>query len=167
MITKHLPLHYWCENTYEWKLKIKVMWLWVRGRQLSQNAYFLCTKCQIEFRHHGARKRDSQCTLELHLIFLVRNFLSSKNFRIAHLGPWLSAMTSQRHLASLKFTMKKITILGKIWPALMLIPWWKIISRKRGLNKLSIDVHYLIVRFQKKCVYFGATLSYPGSNDAM
>ena len=91
---KHLQLYYWRENTYEWKLKIKVMWLWVRGRQLSQNAYFMCAICQVEFRRHGARKRDGQCTLKLHLIFLFRNALSSANFRIAHLGPWLSAMTS-------------------------------------------------------------------------
>ena len=85
----------------------------MRGRQLSQNAYFLCAKCQVEFRRHGARKRDGQCTLKLHLIFLLRNALSSANFRIAHLGPWLSAMTSQRRLASLKFAMKKLLFSAK------------------------------------------------------
>ena len=30
---------------------------------------FLCAKCQVEFRRHGARKRDGQYALELHLIF--------------------------------------------------------------------------------------------------
>ena len=40
--------------------------------------------------------------------FLLRNALSSANFRFAHLCPWLSAMTTQTHLASLKFAMKKL-----------------------------------------------------------
>ena len=59
----NLQLHYLCEHSYEWKLKIKAMWLWVRRRQLSQNTYFLCAK----FRRHGARKWDGPCTLEIHL----------------------------------------------------------------------------------------------------
>ena len=125
------------------------MWLWVRGRQLSKTAYFLCAKCQVKFRRHGARQRGGQCTLAQHLIFLSRNALSSANFRIAHFGPCLSAMTSQRRLAPLNFAMKIITIFGEIRPALMLIRCGKIVSRKRRLNKLSNDVYYLIVRFLK------------------
>ena len=46
--------------------------------------------------------------------FLSRNALLSTNFRIAHLGPWLSAMTSLRRLAPLNFAMKIITIFGEI-----------------------------------------------------
>ena len=46
---KHLQLHYWCENTYERKLKIKVIWLWVRGRQVSQNAYFCVQNVKSSF----------------------------------------------------------------------------------------------------------------------
>ena len=151
-LLKHLQLHYLCESTYEWKLKIKALWLWVRGRQFSQNAYFLCSKCQVEFSHHGARKPGGQCTLELDLkFFLLRNTLLSANFRIAHLGPWLSSMTSQRRLASLKFAMKKFTIFGQIWPALILILCGKIISRKRRLDKL-FDIYCFIMRFQKRCL---------------
>ena len=43
---------------------------------------------------------------ETTLILLLRNALSSANFRIAHLGPWLSTMTSKIRLASLKFAIK-------------------------------------------------------------
>ena len=60
-------------------------------------------------------------------------------------------------LASLKFAMKKITIFGKIWPALILIRCGKIISRKRRVNKLSIDVYCLIVQFLKVCLLWRNT----------
>ena len=40
-------------------------------------------------------------------ICLLRNALSSANFRIAHLGPWVSAMMSQSRLAFLKLALKK------------------------------------------------------------
>ena len=85
----------------QWKL-----WLWVPGRQLSQNAYFLCANVKSSFAVIGL-VNDTANVPWNSLNPLLRNAFSSANFQIAHLGPWLSALASQRRLDFLECTMKK------------------------------------------------------------
>ena len=106
-----------------WKLRLCT--LSARETTLSK-CVFLCAKCQIEFRRHVARKGGGQCewvywSFTSHLCTL-RNALLSTNFRIWHLGLWLSSMTSQRRNCH-----EKTTIFGKIWSSLILILCGKIV----------------------------------------
>ena len=90
---------------------------------------FLCAKCQVEFRHHGARKRDGQCAHKLHLIFFKKCPFK-----------WKLPNCASRCLAQCydviktpcvpKIYHEKITIFVNIWPALILIRCGRNISRK-------------------------------------
>ena len=82
------------------------MWLWVRVRQLSQNAYFLCAKFQVEFRRHGARKQGGQCTLSLHLIFMPPAWKVRRGHLVFGSSVRLSVRLSVRNSVPLTFKVQ-------------------------------------------------------------